>query len=91
MLLVLIQGWRLLVDRESWQGFARWHRIEPVAFGNRGGNYKIMPSDRMDFVQNRSNGRTIRRAGADMMKANNSVRIDENISAPLANVPFRLP
>jgi hypothetical protein len=50
-----------------------------------------MPSDRMNLVQNRSDGRTIRRAGADMMKANNSVRIDENISTPLANVPFRLP
>ena len=50
-----------------------------------------MPSERMDLVQNRSNGRAIRRAGADMMKANYSVRIDENISAPLANVPFRLP
>lgn len=55
------------------------------------GAYKVMPSDRMDLVQYRFDGRTIRRAGADMMQGNDSVRIDENISAPLVNVPFRLP
>lgn len=49
-----------------------------------------MPSDRMDLVQNRSNGRTIRRTSANMMQGNDSVRIYENISAPLVNVPFRL-
>ena len=49
-----------------------------------------MPSGRMDLIQYRFDGRTIRRAGADMMQANDSVRIDENISASLVNVPFRL-
>src|SRR5450759_2669659 len=63
----------------------RRHRKQGVA-----GTYKIMPSDRMDLVQNRSNGRTIRRTSANMMQGNDSVRIYENISAPLVNVPFRL-
>lgn len=45
----------------------------------------------MDLVQYRFDGRTIRRASADMVEGNDSVRIDEDISAPLVNVPFRLP
>ena len=53
--------------------------------------YKVMPSRKMDLVQYRSDGRTICRASANMMQGNDSVRIYENISAPLVNVPFRLP
>jgi hypothetical protein len=45
----------------------------------------------MDLIQYRFDGRTIRRAGADMVHGNDSVRIDEDIPAPLVNVPFRLP
>jgi len=41
--------------------------------------------------QQRLDGRTICRTGADVMQGNDSVRIDEDIPSPLVNVPFRLP
>jgi hypothetical protein len=68
-------------------------RKSPASESNRvwARAYKVMPSNRMDLVQYRFDGWTIRRASADVMQGNDSVRIDENISAPLVNVPFRLP
>ena len=65
-------------------------RIESVACGNGGEIYKIMPSNRMDFVQYRFDGRPVCRSGADMMQGNDPVRIDQDIPTPLVDVPFRL-
>ena len=45
----------------------------------------------MDLIQYRFYGRTIRRADADMVQGDDSVRIYEDIPATLVNVPFRLP
>jgi hypothetical protein len=45
----------------------------------------------MDLIQYRFDGGTIRRADADMVQGNDAIRIDEDIPAPLVNVPFRLP
>src|SRR5659263_202091 len=51
----------------------------------------MIPSNRMDSVQYRSDGRTVRRSGADMMQGNDPVRIDQDIPASLVNIPPRLP
>ena len=49
-----------------------------------------MSLNRIYLVQQRLDGWTICRAGADMMQMDGSARIDQHISATLEDVPFRL-